>query len=152
MLAVVGVAVPQVPPAPLTDGVTDTPFAAAPPPLVTVKVMVTACPTSTVAALAATVAVKAEGRSTVMGVGRVSLAVSDAPLFTSDPVTVAPGARVPALEGVQVKVKVTGPPGVTVCGGAGLTELQIPEGVVATELTVAGAPPVSLTVSRAVTA
>ncbi len=69
MLAVVGVAVPQVPPVPVTDGATATPFAAAPPPFVTVNVTVTACSMSTVAALAPIVAVSAEGSWTAMGTG-----------------------------------------------------------------------------------
>jgi hypothetical protein len=74
---------------------------------------VTTCETSTVAGLADTVAVNSGGSSTVMGKARLALAVSGAPLFRSDPVKLAPRVSEPALEGVQVKVKVKFTPGVT---------------------------------------
>ena len=110
----------------------------------------TTCETSTVAGLADTETVKAGGSCTVMGEARLALAVSGAPLFRSDPVKVAPSESEPALEGVQVQVKVEFTPGVTTCGGVGVAALQIPEGDAVKDATVAEAPPLSLTARRTV--
>ena len=146
MLVAPGVTAPQVAAAvPETAGVTATPFACAPPPFTTVKVTVTTCETSTVPGVADTVAASAGGSWTAMGDERLALAVSTAPVLASEPVKDAPRVREPALEGVQVQVKVELTPGVTPCGGTGVAAVQIPEGVGVTAEMVADAPPVSLT-------
>ena len=89
---------------------------------------VMSCPTSAVPGVADTVAVSAGGSWTAMGVERLALAVSAAPVLPSEPVNDAPRVSEPALEGVQVQVKVELTPEVTPCGGTGVAAVQIPEG------------------------
>ena len=112
MLVAPGVTAPQFAAAvPETAGVTATPFACTPPPFTTVKVTVTTCETSTVPGVAETVAARAGGSWTAMGDERLALAVSAAPVLASEPVKDAPRVSEPALEGVQVQVKVELTPG-----------------------------------------
>jgi hypothetical protein len=147
MLVAPGVTAPQIAAAvPATVGVTATPFACAVPPFPTVKSTVTSCPTSTVPGLADAVAASAGGNWTVMGEGRLALAVSAAPVLASEPVKEAPRVSEPALVGVQVQVKVELTPEVTACGGTGVAAVQIPEGDGVTVEALAGASPVSFTV------
>jgi hypothetical protein len=101
-----GVGDPQVAVAvPVLEGVIVARLAVDVPPFVSVKVTVTACPTSTVFRLGAIVAVSAAGTRTVIETaGAVAWTV--APVFASVPVTLAPRDSEPAVSAVQVQVKV----------------------------------------------
>ncbi|HMA47380.1 MAG TPA: hypothetical protein VKP11_09305 [Frankiaceae bacterium] len=156
IVAVGGLAAVQVAATPAAEGATEVTFAAAAPVLLTVRVsdntwpvlaVVTPPPTAMVAASDA-------GLCAVTLAG-VAVALTVAPEFASVPLTVAPSARDPVVEGVQVQVNVPDePPAMDwLAGLAGVqVALAVPVLVGVAAVAFAAAWPVLFTVRVKVTA